>query len=172
MTLLNEPVCASVCHCLLSIKLSKWISWIDILLHFSGLLEILSCHLAVEYVWKGVICMSFPDSTINLEISPPIQPNVLEREHWCLRVSSKCSQMMKHLFNWMLVNENAGFWDAIISPSPISHCLQLEATHMEEEETVTVIFSLGSTVPCGCSLCLIQDAESIVRFHNKVLNLS
>ena len=119
--------CATVCHCLLSIKSSKWMSWIDITLHFSGLLEILSCHLAVEYVWKGDICISFPDSTRNLEISPPIQPNVLERQHWCLRVSSKCSQMMKHLFNWMLVNENAGFWDAIISPSPIPHCLQLEA---------------------------------------------
>lgn len=164
--------CATVCHCLLSIKSSKWMSWIDITLHFSGLLEILSCHLAVEYVWKGDICISFPDSTRNLEISPPIQPNVLERQHWCLRVSSKCSQMMKHLFNWMLVNENAGFWDAIISPSPIPHCLQLEATHMEEEETVTVIFSLGSAVPCGRYFCLIQDAESIVRFHNKVLNLS
>lgn len=43
---------------------------------------------------------------------------------------------------------------------------------MEEEETVTVIFSLGSAVPCGHYFCLVQDAESIVRFHNKVLNLS
>lgn len=43
---------------------------------------------------------------------------------------------------------------------------------MEEEETVTVIFGLGSAVPCGHYFCVIQDAESIVRFHNKVLNLS
>lgn len=42
----------------------------------------------------------------------------------------------------------------------------------EEKKTVTVIFSLGPAAPCGHYFCLIQDAESIISFHNKVLNLS
>lgn len=40
---------------------------------------------------------------------------------------------------------------------------------MQEEETVTVISNLGPAVPCGHYFCLIQDAESIGSFHNKVL---
>lgn len=42
-----------------SVKLSKWISWADILLHCLGVLEILSCHLEVEYVWMAEKCTFF-----------------------------------------------------------------------------------------------------------------
>lgn len=80
---------------------------------------------------------------------------------------------MKHLCCWLLVNENAGFWDALISPLPMPHCLQLEVTlSWKGKKLVTVISSLGPAVPCGHYFYLIHDAESIVSFHNKVLNLS
>lgn len=44
--------------------------------------------------------------------------------------------------------------------------------YVEEEKTVTMISSLGPAVPCRHYFCLIQDSESIVSFHNKVMNLS